>query len=206
MKYVFIFLCSLSASLTMAQKPFEGRIDFKVEYLHVPEDQEGVEQMLPQSSKWVVRGNETRVSQHVPFAGWQTFIYKPQVDTLYQQIELFDKNMLFAGKLSDQLTAYTFTERDATKVHLGITLHKGVLESEYGESLTVWYHKKYQNTAGSELVSLPYLPLIFEVKRKGITYQLTATSFREEPTDDTYFIYSNQAVRIQTQDLHKILK
>lgn len=201
--YLSMIFCSYAG---FSQKPFEGRIDYKVEYLSVPEGKEGVEQMLPQNSKWVVRGEETRISQHVPFAGWQVLIYNPSIDSFYQQIELFDRNMLFAEKLSDHQTDFRFVEREETKEHLGYDLQRGVLQSASGVILEVWFHKKFKNTAGSELAALPYLPLIFEVERKGIRYQLTATKISPESIDNTYFIHADDAVRIHKSDLLKILK
>jgi hypothetical protein len=85
---------------TLAQKPFEGRIVFKVEYLSMPDGMEGVERMLPQKSTWVIRGEQTRILQHVPLAGWQVLVYLPQLDSFYQQIELFDQKMMFANPIS----------------------------------------------------------------------------------------------------------
>lgn len=199
---VFIFLAYFGLN---AQKTFEGRIVFKVEYLSLPEGMEGVEHMLPQKSTWMVRGQQTRVVQHVPLAGWQVIVYSPQLDSFYQQIELFDQKMMFAKPISFLENRFRIIPKSESKEILGLNVKQVFLQNAQGDVLEAWVSNKYSNTKGTELPELEGLPLQFELIRNNIKYRLTAVSMNEEPVDDTYFLVPTDVVRINTSDLQSIL-
>lgn len=190
---------------SFAQKAFEGRIEFLVEYVDLPPGADGVEAMLPKRATWMVRNQQTRIVQHVPLAGWQVFLYLPELDSFYQQIELFDKNMLFAKPLVNEMNRFREIPKEDTKMLLGFELKQSLLQNANGDVLTIWYTPKFRNTSGTELHEIKGLPLDFEIMRNGIKYRLTATKITEEPVDDTYFQVPSDHVRIRIDDLHKIL-
>jgi len=206
MRILPLICLSFFALKALAQKPFEGRIEFEVEYLSMPEGWEGVDKMLPQKATWVVRGGQTRILQHVPLAGWQVLIYRPQLDSFYQQIELFDQQMLFAKPLSFEPNRYRAIPQSETKEIVGLETKKMILQSAFGQVIEVWYTPKFSNTLGTELPEIKGLPLQFEVVRNGIKYRITALSIKEESVDDTYFLIPNDVVRIHVSELQKILE
>lgn len=203
--FLIIFLIYLGCVGAIAQKPFEGRIVFKVEYLSLPEGMEGVEQMLPQKSTWMVRGEKTRVVQHVPLAGAQVIVYLPQIDSFYQQIELFDQKMMFSKPISFFDNRFRVIPKSESKDILGLQVKQVILQNAEGDVLEAWVSNKYLNTKGTELPELKGLPLQFELVRNNIKYRLTAISIIEEPVDDTYFLIPTDVVRIKTSDLQSIL-
>lgn len=177
-----------------------------IEYIDLPKGFEGVENMLPHRATWVVRGEQTRIVQHVPLAGWQILLYLPKIDSFYQQIELFDKNMLFAKPIVKKQNRFREIPKEETKEEFGLELKKSLLQSAQGDVLTVWYTPKFRNTSGTELHEIKGLPLDFEVVRNGITYRLKAVKLIEESVDDTYFQVPQNCVRILINDLQKILE
>ena len=201
------FLLALfSVSLCLkAQKAFEGRIVFDVEYVSFPEGMEGVEQSLPQQMTMIVKGQNLRISQQSILAGELLQIHRAGVDTIFQIFHFMDSHVLMAEPIDNKSVKYRVVEKDKEKIIAGIETHKMYLQSGTGQHFAAWVDKKYQNPMKYELRGLNYLPLEYSLVKNGIILKLTAREVKHEPIDLTYFILPDNIVRISGSDLQRIM-
>lgn len=190
-------LLTLCLSGTQAQKPFEGRIHYAIEYIEIPEELKGMEGALPRETLWVVSQGNTRMEQGTFLGGRQVSIHREGVDSIYQLIEVVGQKMLLSMPLSTvDPQQFRVTETAEVKNILGYETQHVVLHDGNGTAFNAWYTAKFRNPAGGELPSLKGLPLEYEFARSGIRVRMIATQLVEEPVDDTYFVIPSEYVRV----------
>lgn len=186
LKLLTLLLFSVSV---LAQKPFEGKITYKIKYDDLPQEMAGLEKMLPSDLMMVVKGTTSRAEQNSVFGGKQVMINHADHDSTTVLVDILGQKLKYTIPVDKRkVEKYRITEMDETKVIKGYTCKKAVLQTSTGIVIEVWYLEEFMNPAGSDFPKLKGLPLEYELSQKGMTLKFKASSVKEEPIDETYFV------------------
>jgi|GEM_PF-611599 hypothetical protein len=200
-----ILLLGFLSAFGQAQKAFEGRIFYDVEYVSFPEGMEGVEQSLPQQMTMIVKGQNVRIIQQSALAGELLQIHRAGVDTIFQIFHFMDRHVLMAAPIENKSIKFRAIEKENVKTIANVQTHEVYLQSGTGGHVQAWVDKKHQNPLQTELRGLNYLPLEYTVIKNGITLKMIVREVKSEPIDETYFLLPENIVRISGSDLHRIM-
>lgn len=188
-----------------AQKPFEGRIHYSVEYLSFPEGMEGAELSLPQQMTLVIKGVNYRMQQASALGGELVWIRPAAVDSLYQLFDFMDQKVFLAMEMKPSAARYRIVPKEGSAMIAGASCTRLLMQSASGEHREAWVWEKFMNPLTHDFPSLKFLPLQYELVKNGIHMRLTAKRIVEEPVDETYFVLPTNAVRIDEGILQRIM-
>lgn len=201
--FILLLLCGLGVN---AQKPFEGRIIFAVDYIDIPTAYTGMQDALPKELLWVVKNENSRMQQSTTLGGEQTVIHRQGEDSLYQLVDVLGQKIKLIQPLQKQAHRFRVTEQDEAREMLGYETKKVTLQTADGAVLTAWCATRFKNPAGSDLPEIKKLPLEYEFQRGEIKMRLTAIEVTEEPVDDTYFFIPNEYAAIPKEEYDRWLR
>ena len=189
MRLANAFFACLLALTSLAQKPFEGRIVYNIDYRDAPQDMQGLEKMLPSELVMIVNGTTSRKEQQSVFGGKQVFLNWADQDSTIVLVDILDQKLKYTiPQDKREMQRYRVTETDESKEIKGYTCKKALLQTSKGVVLEAWYTAEFLNPDGSALPQLKGLPLKYELSQKGMTVVFTARTVKEEPIDETYFV------------------
>ncbi|MEX2597395.1 MAG: hypothetical protein WEC59_10745 [Salibacteraceae bacterium] len=190
---------------SIAQKPFEGRIVYQVEYTSLPDETGDVEAVLPQQLTAFIAGENLRVEQRTALAGNMVMIHKEKADSVYQSFTFLDQQVMLVKPVEKRPMRYRVLDGKQEKEFLGNPLHLKKLHASDGQKNIAWVSESYINPFKYDLPELKHLPLVFDMERNGIQMHLVAIKWNEEPIDETYFIIDPDAKRVTESMLSRIL-
>jgi hypothetical protein len=207
MRWKLLLLAMAFLALSaQAQKPFEGRIKYTIEYLSFPEGLNDVEVALPDHLTLIVEGGNYRMQQRSALAGQMVVVRTAGSDSIAQWFDLMGQTVVLTRPVSTSPHRYRAVLKDEHKMVAGIEAQRVYLQSADGQHREAWVFTRFKNPLTDVLDALTSLPLVFEMERNGIWMRLTAIQVIEEPIDATYFALPGHAVRIGANDLQKLLK
>jgi len=192
---LFALLVAIAGHV-QAQKAFEGRIQYAIDYIEIPEALQGMEHALPEQSLVVIKDGNMRLQQGTLLSGEQITIHREGIDSLYQLIEVLGVKMQLTLPLEEEVNKFRVIEQQEIKNIMGYEAKHVILQDAMGTVLNAWCSAKFRNPVGSELPHLRGLPLEYELVRSGIRMHLVATQVVEEPVDETYFAIPPDYVRV----------
>ncbi|NQV53886.1 MAG: hypothetical protein HQ500_11925 [Flavobacteriales bacterium] len=195
-------LCAFSL---VAQKPFEGRIHYSVNYLSFPDGMEGAELALPQQMTLVLNGANYRMQQASALAGDLVWIRPDGGDTLYQLFDFMDRKVFLAIPTGKGAAKYRIVPKEGELTLAGVECSRRFAQDASGEHKEIWVWERYKNPLTNDFPSLKSLPLQFDMERNGIRMRFSAERIVEEPIDQTYFTIPSNAVRIDEGILQRIM-
>ena len=205
MRILLIACCLLVASSKQAQRPFEGRIHYQVEYLSFPDGMEGAELALPQQMTLLAKGSSYRMQQSSALGGPLVWIHPAKIDTVYQVFDFMERQVFLAAPVGSGAHKHRVVAKEDEREIAGWKCEEYYLQSAEGNHQTVWVNEKYRNPLKVDFPGLVYLPLQFDLWRNGIHMRFSAKRVVEEQLDGTYFTLPERAVRIREADLQRIL-
>ncbi len=183
-----IFALLFIATVSLAQKPFEGRIVYAIDYDNVPNEMKGLEKMLPSEMVMTIKGTTSRIEQNSVFGGRQVAINRAEEENTIVLVDILEQKLKYSIPKDERKgQKYRVNETDETKEIKGYTCKKATLQTSTGIVLEVWYTDEFQNPDGTEFPQIKGLPLEYEIAQKGMTLNFAARSVKEEAIDETYF-------------------
>ena len=165
MKYLFLILCTLSFSLTFAQKnePFQGTFNYRIDFQVHPDS------LAIPYSKMVVYTNDTlvRVDTETAQLGEQLLITHLELRKYYLLLQLDSKKYAIQGHLPKDTTvsAYHFKRKMGSKKIAGIKAKKVLVSASYfPKPMIMWYAPDISSKYLNVLSGIKGLPLDYYVK------------------------------------------
>ena len=194
------------ASLTLlAQKPFEGKITYRVDYIDLPEGEEGVRAILPDVLIAYVSGENLRLQQYVTLGGEMTEVQPAGRDSIYRCLYMMDKRVMLAHPKYRGPMRYRVKRLEQTREWNGWELQKYALSSANVPGQSAWVIEGYSNPFTASLPELKFLPMEMELQRAELLMHLTAIKIEELPLDPTYFDLPSEIERIDDRVLQQLL-
>lgn len=175
-------------------KPFEGTIVYDIEYIEVPEEVQGMESMLPQTTSMSISGDLVRVEQEV-MGGTQVVIVdnlKKEshilMNMMGQKIDIFlTKEEIEAAEAEAGTNEMEVKELDGKKSILGYKCKQALLiDPETGDSQEVYYTKKLE-IAHKDFKSLRGFPLEYYTTQESMKIKMTASEIKAKKLDASLF-------------------
>lgn len=189
----------------LAQKPFEGKIVYAVNYLNIPEGQIGKKRALPSSLIAFVQGQNVRMQQYTSLAGEWTIIQPANVDSTYHCFYLLDERVMISRPVKKRAARFRVVEQEDSKAWSNFEMTAFRLQKADGEYLTAWCATRYMNPFQVDMPELNFLPLIFELERGDLRMRLTATTVEQMPLDASYFEVPDNVELISEEVLTRLL-
>ncbi len=175
-------------------KPFEGTIVYDIEYIEVPEEVQGMESMLPQTTSMSISGDMVRVEQEV-MGGTQVVIVdnlKKEshilMNMMGQKIDIFlTKEEIEAAEAEAGTNEMEVKELSGKKTILGYKCKQALLiDPETGDSQEVYYTKKLE-IAHKDFKSLRGFPLEYYTTQESMKIKMTASEIKSKKLDPSLF-------------------
>ncbi len=134
-----LYTLILLTSFTSWSQGFEGEITFKIDYISLPEEMTGFEDMLPDKMTQKISGSKIRIEQTV-MGGTQVVIFDNQTNTGVVLMDIFGmKNAIETDADSiDIPTPPEYEKTTETKNILGYPCTKYLVKTEDGSQQEVW--------------------------------------------------------------------
>lgn len=181
-----------SAVVLVAQKPFEGRIRYQIQYIYLPDDMKGLESVLPQTCELITNGKDWRLTQSTEIDGEWLMIYIAHSDTVYSQMKLGPEKLRLAKNRPESSQKVRIMETDQIKTIAGIEAKKYLVKAFEGNAKEVWVNPHFLNLKKAFQSNLKQLPLEFETEVGEVRLRYTAVLISPEPIDGTYFVLSSE--------------
>ena len=185
----FFLLCSVVLS---AQKPFEGRIRYKIQYVYLPDDMKGLESVLPQTCELITNGKDWRLTQSTEIDGDLVMIYLHKSDTVFSQLKVGAEKLRLAKTHPESDQNVRIVETEKTKEIAGVEVKQCFVKSFEGAAQEIWIEPHFLNLKKAFEPNSKLLPLEFETEVGGVKLKYTAALVSQEPIDETYFVLSSE--------------
>ncbi len=171
---------------------FEDSITFKIEYLEVPPEVEGMESMLPQNLHMHRKGELVKIEQDV-MGGSQTVIVDNEkkeshilMDMIGQKIDVYlDREAI--EKAEEEVKEPIIKDLNGTKTILGYRCKKASITNvETGIEQIVFFTKKIDITH-KDFKSLKGFPLEYQVTSNGMSMKIVATDVTQTKLSPSIF-------------------
>lgn len=202
-----LIISLISISLAYAQSDFEGSITYDVTIENLPEDQPQLQNFLPTEMKVFVKDNKTCVEQKMGGSGGKNIVVSDYENMNgFIAMNMMGQNMLILidensfKENVDKNKKIDFEELNETKDILGYTCHKAKLTNQ-GVEIIVFYTKKLPNRMGQELMSLPGMPLQYEISMENMSMKFLAKNVNKGSVDNSVFDKPDGYQEMNIQDI-----
>lgn len=172
---------------------FEGYLTFKIDYLEVPTEVQGMESMLPQKTTMHYKGSKVRIAQDV-MGGSQIVIADSEAKTSSILMDMMGQKIHIPiskeemEKMEGEQTDPKIEHLSGTKKILGYTCKQArITDPTSGDVTTVYYTDKLKGILHQDFKDLGGFPLEYTTSKDNIKMRLTATSVNEEKVADSMF-------------------
>jgi hypothetical protein len=193
-----------------AQKPFEGKIVYKIDYPTLPDEMRGMEGMLPKETVVYAKGSKSR-SETPSLMGNQVVISDAKKDYGVVLMDMMGQKMAIEPTAEDMKDAKVRNEKmkieylNETKTVAGIKCKKAIITAEDEEfPLVVFYTEEFSNYNASDMKQLKGMPLEYTMKANGMEMRMVAQSVTPEKVDDKKFEVPADYQKMTSKDLEKM--
>lgn len=191
--------------------PFHGTIVYEINYLKMPEDMQGMDDMLPQRMEMMILGSKTRIFQEMGM-GMGTQVVLTDEDTKEADV-LMDmmgqKTHVHMSREQVEAEEAKSTEKpkinylEGTKKIVGYNCKKAQVINADGTGVLVWYTEKI-DAPHKDFSELKGFPLEYETEVEGMTMQIVAVSIDEKKPDPSNFAIPDGYRKMSFEELSKM--
>jgi len=194
MKYMLLVLALASGfhSTAFAQKNFEGKVSYGIEYSNVPAEMAPYQSMLPKEVNVYLKGQQSRIEQQGPM-GSQTVVladHKEKTGDLLTNamgkkvhIHITKEEV---EKEEENEEDYEVKYFDETKEIAGYTCKKAEAITEDG-SFTIFYTEEISGDLSNQYKKIKGFPLEYEVNEGEMTVTFLAKEVTKKKLEKALF-------------------
>lgn len=195
MKKIFGLILSITlllvlTSFNMTVKPFEGDVNFKIDYLEMPQEMKSMESMLPKQLKMTFGGDKAKIQQEI-MGGSQIIISDEanhEGDMLMNMMGMKIHVHMTKAELEMEEKAMekpTIKLLSGEKKILGYNCKKAQATTKDG-TVELWYTQEI-DAKNKDFKEIDGFPLEYTAIQDGLKMQFTATSVESRKVDMAEF-------------------
>ena len=196
MKKLTLLLVFIGLAFTLAAQDFEGAITYSIQYLDLPAEMQGMEQMLPKEQKILVKGDKSKFEQATGMSS--TTVISDMADGT-STVLIEAQGQKFKITLSKEEVDKSISQQgpaqvtyvSGTKEILGYTCKKAEVVMEGMTEPAIFYYTEdipMINMRGMEAIELKGMPLEYEMSMQGMNMVVTVTEMTELTLNDSEFV------------------
>ncbi len=196
MRKLFILALAIASSVPVfAQKSFEGKVVYGIEYKDLPAEMAAFEAMLPDKTTIMIKGDQSRTEQSLGMGMKQVTIFDTKKNQGTLLLDMMGKKIavdMDAAELEKQRgekakdLEIEYVDGDVKKI-AGYKCKKARVKMEGDTGLEVYYTDELPAGASREFKGLKGFPLEYSVASGPMTMKLTASSVSQESVDKKLF-------------------
>jgi GLPGLI family protein len=202
----------LSASVLLnAQKLFEGEITYKIEYLSLPPEIEGMEGMLPSVLKVYYKGAKTRTEQELMGSSTQIVVEDQDNNNFFVLMDLMGQKIVLEStteeikeqeEIRNSISIKLINEK---KEIAGYSCKKAVIESEESEvPISIYYAAKLKS-GRDRFKGIDGIALQFSISNGGVQARMTAVLVEKIELNEALFDIPEGYNSMTSNDMMKML-
>jgi GLPGLI family protein len=197
MKNLFVAIMAMAIALpALAQKSFEGTVNYDLSYQDLPAEMAAMEAMLPDEMSIQIKGEKTRLEQSMGMGMSSVTITdmkkgsgvllmdmmgkKMAVEMSKEELEKMDKK-----KAADKKPEFKYL--DETKEIAGYKCKKAIVSVEGAGELEIYYTEDLPAGASKQYEGLNGFPLEYTVAQGPMKIKMTAKTVKQEKLDKSLF-------------------
>lgn len=192
-----------------AQKSFEGKLTYTIEYVKIPAEMKGMEAMLPSGMVTYIKGTKSRTEQDAGMGGKTVIVHDNDNMETMVMMDLFGQKMAIVPSAEEQKESQA--EMNKMKVELvneskeiaGYKCKKALITSpDMDFPMAVFYTEDIPN-GSAEFVKIPGMPLEYTTEQQGMKMKISATSISKEKVAAGLFEIPSDYERLTGEELQK---
>lgn len=198
MKKLIVAFVALAIALpSLAQKKFEGTINFSLEYQDLPAEMAAMEAMLPDEMTTMIKGEKTRLEQSLGMGMSQITITdmkkgngvllmnmmgkKMAMEMSKEELEKMDKK-----NKSKEKPEFKYVDGETKKI-AGYDCKKALVSVGGSAALEVYYTEDLPSGASKQFEGLNGFPLEYTISQGPMKIKATATKVSQEKLNSSLF-------------------
>jgi len=201
---VFAFQPSVNA-----QKSFEGKLTYTIEYVKIPEEMKGMESMLPQGMLTYIKGNKSRTEQDAGMGGKTIIIHDNDKMETMVMMDMFGQKMAIVPTAAEQKESQAEMDKmqvefsSETKEIAGYKCKKAMVTApDMDFPFTVFYTDEIPN-GNAQYTKLPGMPLEYTMEQQGMKMKISVTTIDKEKVDASVFEIPKDYEKLTGEELQK---
>lgn len=208
---LFIGLTCLFASSSnlSAQKQFEGKLTYTIEYIKIPDEMKGMESMLPSGMVTYIKGSKSRTEQESGMGGQNIIIHDSEKEETMVLMDLLGQKMAIVPSAEEQKEAKVEMDKmevelvDESKTVAGYACKKALISSpEMDFPMAVYYTEELQNNS-VDFAKIPGMPLEYVTELQGMKMKVVATSVEKNKVGGNLFEIPSDYEKLTGEELQK---
>jgi GLPGLI family protein len=175
-KALLILFAAVAFTSVIAQKTFEGTIEYKTTYKNLPTEMQGMEAMMPQGNTIYVSGKKSRMDQDVGMGANMVVIADSKtkenmifVDAGMKKIKTsIPKDKVEEAEAENKNVKINYFDDETIDI-LGYTAKKAVISNGTTDIIVYYTDKLPSIAANQQFESLKGFPLYYEIEAQGMT-------------------------------------
>lgn len=177
----------------IAQKDFEGKIVYTIEYLRMPDEMKGMEAMLPKGMTSYVKGNQSRMEQDSGMGGQTIVLHNSDDNETVVLMNMLGQKMAVVPSAEEKKQAEADMDKvevklmDEEKDVAGYKCKKAVMTSpDMDFPMTIFYTEAIPN-GSADLAKVPGMPLEYTTEQQGMKMRIAASTISKEKVGKSMF-------------------
>lgn len=182
----------LNTSL-FAQKDFEGKIEYKIEFNDLPAEMQGMEAMLPNSMTTYIKGSKSRVEQSGGMTGTNIILTDSKNSEVTMLLNMMGQKMAIVQtpeeiKQSQEASKKVKVEvLDETKSILGYKCKRAKVFTPESEVPFYMYFTEEIPNASAQFTEVPGMPMEYSIEEQGMKMKFIASNVVKEKVSSKLF-------------------
>lgn len=191
---LFLFLLFSAVCISLAAQDFEGVVTFKISLVNPPKELQEMQDMLPKTMDYILKGNKTRMEMSMMGGSVVTIM---NIDTKSSDVlmDMMGQKIHTQSSMEDFEKGMDMTDvkvhPDDTKKIAGYACKKITGKSADGYPVEIYYTDEIQSGVFNEMLKkvakVRGLPLEFTVINQGMRMLLSATEVNSKAISDDLF-------------------
>ncbi len=189
-----------------AQKPFEGKITYKLSYENLPEEMQGFSSMMPSEMTLLIKGTKSRMEQS-SFIGNTVSVTDMDIPSSFVEMDFQGqkfRTMVGPEELKEQLGSLEYEYTNESKEIAGYPCKKAIYRDSI-DSFTVYYTEKFNSQIHPQFASLKGFPLEYEIEQGAMKIIVSASEILPQSLDEAIFEKSEDFREVTPEELGQLM-
>lgn len=200
----------LSANTVSAQKDFEGKIQYSIEYSSIPAEMQGMEAMLPKTMTTYIKGSKSRIEQDGGFGGTNVILADSKANSVTMLLNMMGQKMAIIQteeeieQAKEQSKDVKVELIDESKTILGYECKKAKISTPDSEFDFIMFYTEEIPNGSADFSEVPGLPMEYTMEQQGMKMKFLVSSVNKEKVSSKLFEIPSDYPKMTSKEVQEM--